>query len=155
MSHSQVLQNVYLFKTMTDQERTKIANILSNETFAPGDEIFTQGEKAFAMYFVKFGSVKINQRTENGEMIQIATLGTGSHFGELAFLDGQARSASSIATERAEILVLSFESLNKLLATEPGIAVKLYKELALFLAGRLRITTTDLSFSREKNLSHF
>jgi hypothetical protein len=34
-------------------------------------------------------------------------------------------------------------------------ALAFYRELSHFLAGRLRMTTNDLNFAREKNLHHF
>jgi hypothetical protein len=42
-----------------------------------------------------------------------------------------------------------------LLEGSPPIASKFYRALARFLSNRLRQTTTDMSFAREKNLRHF
>jgi CRP-like cAMP-binding protein len=87
--------------------------------------------------------------------MEIAMLGTGSHFGEMSFIDGEPRSASAVAVEKTELIVLNYEKLKRCLEARPEAAVKMYRELAHFLAGRLRLTTNDLSYAREKNLSHF
>jgi CRP/FNR family transcriptional regulator len=154
MSRS-LLQNVYLFKTLTPDEMNSVAEIAQNQTFQKGDSIFLRGEPATAMYLIQFGSVKIQQTTKSGDNLDVATLGTGSHFGEMPFVDNEARSATAAAAEACELIVIPYEKLNHLLSKNTAIATKLYRELAKFMCGRLRATTNDLGFAREKNLSHF
>lgn len=155
MSGKNLLQNIYLFKHMDASELETVSGVTEIKTFLPTDEIFTQKDKATALYVIKYGSVNISQKTSSGDNIQVATLGSGSHFGEMGFVDGEPRSATATAIERSDIIVFSYDKLRSMLKEHPQIAVKFYKELAHFLCGRLRITTNDLSFSREKNLSHF
>lgn len=150
-----LLQNVYLFKGLSADQLFTISEVGDLETFNAGDDIFSQSEAARAMYVIKYGSVRIHQKSSNGDKIEVATLGTGSHFGEMAFVDGEVRSASATAIEKSEIVVLDYEKLNGLLQKDLAIATSFYKELAHFLCGRLRITTNDLSYARERNLSHF
>lgn len=152
---TQLLQNVYLFKEMSPAELDKIKSIVKESSYVPGDEIFSQGDDAHSLYVIKFGSVRIQQKSSAGDSIDVATLGTGSHFGEMAFVDGERRSATVTAMERTEILTMDFGDFRKVLEANPAIAVKLYRAFAHFLCGRLRITTNDLSFAREKNLRHF
>jgi CRP/FNR family transcriptional regulator, cyclic AMP receptor protein len=152
---AQLLKNVYLFKELTAPELEKIEQIVKVTSYLPGDEIFAQGDEAHSLYVIKFGSVRIQQKSSNGDAIDVANLGTGSHFGEMAFVDGEKRSATVSAMEQAEIVSLDFDDLTKVLNANPTIAVKLFKALSHFLCGRLRITTNDLSFAREKNLRHF
>lgn len=155
MSQKGVLQNIYLFKTMSQEEMAAIAAIGEAKTLMNGETIFVRGEKATGLYFIKHGQVKIEQSAKNGDSIEVATLGEGSHFGEMAFVDGEPRSATATAADKSELIVISYDKLSGLLNKDLKIAVKLYKELAHFLAGRLRVTTNDLSFVKEKNLSHF
>lgn len=155
MSAKNLLQNIYLFKHMTPMELETVGTATELQSYMPTDEVFSQGDKASALYVIKYGSVKISQKTSSGDQIQVATLASGSHFGEMGFVDGEVRSASATAIERTDILVFKYDKLDKVLKDNPSIAVKFYQQLAHFLCGRLRITTNDLSFSREKNLSHF
>ena len=149
------LQNVYLFKTLTAEEMNAVSEIAANKTFQKGDSVFLRGEPATAMYFIQFGSVKIQQTTKSGDNLDVATLGTGSHFGEMPFVDNEVRSATAVTAESCEMIVIPFEKLNFLLSKNTAIATKLYREMAKFMCGRLRATTNDLGFAREKNLSHF
>ncbi|NJL24025.1 MAG: cyclic nucleotide-binding domain-containing protein [Calothrix sp. SM1_5_4] len=125
------------------------------QPFGGGDTIFYKGEPAKALYLIKSGTIKIQQGTKSGDSVDVATLSAGSHFGEMAFVDGQPRSATAVATERTELIVIPYEKLEAYLKKNTEIAVKFYRELANFLCGRLRVTTNDLSFAKEKNVSHF
>lgn len=150
-----LLKNVYLFKTLTPDEMHAVAEIAQGQTFQKGDSIFLRGEPATGMYLIQFGSVKIQQTTKSGDNLDVATLGTGSHFGEMSFVDNEVRSATAVAAESCEMIVISYDKLNQLLSKNTSIATKFYRELAKFMCGRLRATTNDLGFAREKNLSHF
>jgi CRP/FNR family transcriptional regulator len=155
MADGYVLQDIYLFKGLSADQLASVGEIAKINIYKPTDEIFGQGSKATAAYFIKHGSVRITQSTKDGDRVEVATLGTGSHFGEMSFLDSEARSATATASERTELIEIPFQSLKDLFQAKPLIAVHFYRALATFLAGRLRITTNDLNFARAKNLSHF
>ena len=152
--HLNLLQNVYLFKDLTPNELEAVNAVATVETYNPGDEIFSEGDKAVSLFVIKFGSVKI-RRSGKDDSVDVAQLGTGSHFGEMSFVDGENRSATVTAVERSEIVRIGFDDLRSLFDKQPAMAVKVYRALALFLCGRLRMTTMDLSFAREKNIRHF
>lgn len=151
---AELFKNIYLFKDLSSQELEALSAISSVETFNPGDEIFSEGDQAVSLFVIKFGTVRI-RRTGKDNTIDIAQLGTGAHFGEMAFVDGEPRSATVEAMERSEIVRIDFDKLRTLFENTPAMAVKVYRALAHFLCGRLRVTTMDLSFSREKNIRHF
>lgn len=155
MSTNNLLQNVYLFSELSAAEVEKISAIANLSSYVPGDKIFSQGDEAHSLYVIKYGSVRIQQKSKDGDGVDVAHLATGSHFGEMAFVDGEKRSATVSVIERTEIVSLDFERLRKTMDANQTIAVTFYKSLAHFLCGRLRITTNDLSFAREKNLRHF
>ena len=150
-----LLKNVYLFKTLTEEEINVINEIAEMKTYNAGDIVFTESSPSEAMFVINFGSVRIQQKTKDGDDLEIAVLGTGSHFGEMGFLDQEKRSASAVAIEKSDIISIKYDDLKKALESDVNIAKDFYQSLSNFLIRRLRITTTDLSFSRQKNLSHF
>lgn len=155
MANSQsLLQNVYVFKDLAPKELELVNAVAKVEDHAAGDEIFMEGDSATALYIVKMGTVNVQHSGKN-DRVNVATLGTGSHFGEMAFLDKEKRSASVVATEPSQIIRVDFNDLQKVLDANPAVAVKVYRSMAHFLCGRLRVTTTDLTYAREKNLRHF
>lgn len=155
MVDENILQEVYLFQDLKPDQLTQVGAIATVKTFAGGDDIFSKGEPARALYVIKKGSVRIHHSNGGDHFVEVAILGVGSHFGEMAFVDSETRSASASAIESSEIIIFAYEALRKLLETNQSIAISFYKCLSHFLCGRLRLTTNDLSFSRENNLRHF
>ena len=155
MEKTNLLKKLYLFKDLSEGEIKVIEKATSEKSFGPGDEVFSQGERAKALLIIQSGSVKIHQLADNGDSVEITRLGEGSHFGEMSFLDGEPRSASATALEQVSILFVDYDKLSEIMIEHPGISVHFYRQFAQFLCGRLRVTTKDLSFSRSKILSHF
>ena len=152
---SDILKNVYLFKDMSRDEIDPLLKAVSTVGYAKGDMVFQQDTPADALYIIKFGSVRVLQKGGKGEQVEVSVLGTGSHFGELPLVDGGKRSASVEACEKTELIRIDYKGLQEALMKNAVAAMKFYRALAHFLAGRLRVTTTDLSFAREMNLRHF
>ena len=155
MANTQLLKKLYLFKDLTENELRHVEKIAENKTYAAGEDIFTQKERAKALYLIQFGSVKIHQKVENDDSIEVARLAAGAHFGEMPFIDGEPRSATASAVEKTEIILISYDRLTDLFIQHPAIATHFYRQMSHFLCGRLRATTTDLAFARSQNLSHF
>ncbi len=152
---SALLKNVYLFKDLDQKELAAVSEICKSQSLNSGDSLFIKGEPAQALFLIKFGSIKIQQTTKSGDSLVVSTLGTGSHFGEMPFIDGEVRSASAMAAEPTEIISIPYDKLRAYLNQNRDASVKIYRSIAHFLCGRLRATTTDLNFAREKNLTHF
>lgn len=152
---AELLKTCYLFRDLTAEELKVLQPALEQESFNRTDEVFSQEDPAMALYIIKAGSIRVQQKVSNGDQIEVATLGSGSHFGEMAFIDRERRSATITVMEKTEVLRVDYDKLQSILHHSPQIAVKFYRAMALFLCGRLRITTTDLSFAREMNLRHF
>lgn len=155
MANVNLLKKLYLFKDLNDQELTLVSTAASDKNFLPGEEVFSQGERASAMYLIQSGTIRIHQRSENGDGVEVARLGAGAHFGEMPFLDGETRSATATAIENTAIVAIDYDKLGSIMIDHPGIATHFYRQFATFLCGRLRMTTHDLSFARGQNLSHF
>ena len=68
----------------------------------------------------------------------IASLGTGSIFGEAALVSEVPRTADIIATEDVEALILTREILQRAMEGMPNIMVKVLFNLSMILAERLR-----------------
>ncbi len=155
MENLEILKQFYLFKDLAAPELKVILKAVKLEPHVAGDEIFSQGESARALYIIKKGSIRIQQTTEKGDSVEVARLGKDSHFGEMSFLDGEPRSATATALEASEVVRVDYDKLSEIMIENPGIAAHFYRQFSIFLCGRLRVTTKDLSFSRSKILSHF
>jgi len=149
-----LIHNLYLFKGLKEADLNAIRAIASLQSYRAGDKIFEQGDPAEVFYVIQHGSVSIKQTT--GETtLEVAVLGTGSHFGEMSFLDGERRSATAEAASDSDIIAISYASLHALLDMQPHISIHVHRELARFLCSRLRLTTMDLNYAKSHNISYF
>lgn len=75
---------------------------LERRTFAPGREVFGQGEQGDCAYLLESGSVTIFQHL-NGQRIELGTIKKGEIFGEMAAIDGGLRMATAVAVEQTVV----------------------------------------------------
>jgi CRP/FNR family transcriptional regulator, cyclic AMP receptor protein len=137
-----------------------LANRLRRRRFRRNEVIFHQGDPGDSLHIVASGAVKIVLPSPEGEEAIIATLRPGDFFGELALLDGAARSATATALEPSETMVLPRAVFQELLDSVPGLRDALLFGLAyelrrltghveelhfLDLAGRLAMRLTRLA----------
>ena len=155
MISDSLLQGVYLFTDLNPDERASLARIAEAMTLPAGFPIFRAGDPATALYLIENGSVRLAVTSSGGKTVEVATLGSGSHFGEMALIDGAKRSATAVTLEATSMFRFDYDKVTVLLDQSPATAAKLYRALARFLSNRLRQTTTDMSYAREKNLRHF
>jgi CRP-like cAMP-binding protein len=150
-----LLKSVYLFADLDGGEREAFGEIAEAMTLPAGYTIFATGDPATALFLIQDGTVRIMTSSPEAKTIDIATLGSGSHFGEMALLDGARRSATAQTLEPTRVFRFEYDKIRGLLDREPKIAGEFYRSLARFLSNRLRQTTTDMSYAREKNIRYF
>ncbi len=132
------LRRCALFTRVDDQILGVCAATLRVRRFKKNETIFHQGDPGDSLYIVESGAVKIVLPSPEGEDgAIIATLGRGDFFGELALLDGSPHSATAVAAEPTNALVLQREPFEQLIDTEP----LLRKALFAGLVGELRRLT--------------
>lgn len=104
-----------------------------------GELLFGEGENSRAMYFVKTGMIRIFKK-KGDSSIEIDTVRAGSVLGELAFLDGNPRSASAEALTDCELNEISGPTFSNVLASMPD----WLKILLKTVVGRLRTASTRI-----------
>lgn len=107
-----------------------------------GTTLFHQGDPADGVYLVLRGSVSVVATAREGTRRQrFVSLSPGTLFGEMAMLDGDGRTADAIADTDCELLLLDAKSLQQLAAAHPDVAAALYRNMARYLATRLRVAS--------------
>jgi CRP/FNR family transcriptional regulator, cyclic AMP receptor protein len=118
-----------------------------------GDRIFTQGEDADAVFYLRKGKVKIATTSKQGKEAVVAIIDTGAFFGE-GCLIGQPRRLST-ATSMTEVTVmrLAKTAMVRVLQTEPKFA-ELFTTHLLTRNSRVEEDLVDQLFnSSEKRLA--
>jgi CRP-like cAMP-binding protein len=104
-----------------------------------GELLFAEGENSRAMYFLKNGMIRIFKKKGDSN-IEIDTIHTGQIIGELAFLDGNPRSASGEALTDCELMEISGPTFQEVLMRAPD----WLKILLKTVVGRLRTASTRI-----------
>lgn len=118
------------------------------------DILFEEGDPSASMYFVKKGAIRLFRRKGDGK-IEIDTVRAGQVLGELAFFDGQARSASAEALLATDLIEISKGSLDDALSKIPEWLVTLIKTISSRLrAANNRVRTLE-SLSTEYDVDKY
>ncbi|MBC7386431.1 MAG: cyclic nucleotide-binding domain-containing protein [Cryobacterium sp.] len=104
-----------------------------------GDILFKEGDVSNAMYLIRSGSIRIFKRKGDSQ-IEIDILRSGQILGEMAFLDGNARSASAEAMADTELVEISKSVFDSTMVKVP----EWVKILLKAVVARLRSTTTKV-----------
>ncbi len=132
-----------LFAGLDADARLAVDEIAEVCTIEPGREVFAQGDPADGIYSVVAGSLSV--WICNGDDRQrVATLGVGSTFGEMAFIDGRPRSTTIVADTTVVVKRLTEASLTALEARVPQVRSVLFANLARDLSSRLRDANDEI-----------
>lgn len=104
-----------------------------------GELVFAEGDTSSSMYFVKVGMIRIYKKKGDSD-IEIDTIRAGSILGELAFLDGNPRSASAEALTDCELAEISASIFHSVLVKMPD----WLKILLRTVVSRLRAASTRI-----------
>ena len=126
----EALRRCALFAQVDDQILALCASSLRIRRYRKNETIFHQGDPGDSLYIIESGSVKIVLPSPEGEEgAIIATLARADLFGELALLDGAPHSATAVAIEPTEALVLRRDRFEELVETEPELRKALFAAL--------------------------
>lgn len=126
-----LLRHVPLFSACSDAELRKIARLADETTVGEGEVIVREGDTGRACFVIASGEAAV---TLSGD--ELATLGPGSVFGEMALLDHRPRSATVTALTAMTLLVISPVAFTSMLAEHGTVA----RQVLEGLARRLRRT---------------
>jgi CRP-like cAMP-binding protein len=132
------LANIPLFQELNNRQLKKIASRFTPRTYQPGDAIVTQGKSGFGMFTIISGHAEAVLELADGSKTVVNEFGPADFFGEITMLDGGPRTASVVATEETECLILDRIEVIALMHKDAEMATK----IAVALAKRLRRTTS-------------
>lgn len=131
-----------LFKKLGIDAMKSLVAQMSYLEKKPGDVIVRQGDVGGSLYVIIRGEVAIIRET-HGQRMEVATLGDGEFFGEMALLTDTPRVASVEAVTTVEMFELSRDTLRRLIQEFPQVVPVLIG----FLKDRLLeifVKTSDL-----------
>ncbi|AXJ01799.1 Cyclic nucleotide-binding domain-containing protein [Cyclonatronum proteinivorum] len=143
------IKRVQLFCDLSRRERVKVQRLMHFRVYEEGEYIFHKGQPGAAFYVIRTGHVQIV--TPASPPIILAEVSPGEVIGELAILDETPRSASALTSEKTETLAIFKGDFDAFMLSEPVIAAKIYRRLAIIIGNRLKTTNALLQTQTEKS----
>ncbi len=127
---AEFLGYVPILQRLAPEERRALAALVREQRVPRGGLIVRQGDPGDALYIVRSGMVKVAVVGDDGREVILGTLGPTAHFGELALVDGQPRSAHVLAMEPTALYVLRRDDFRRQVEQMPRVAWALLEEIS-------------------------
>lgn len=119
------LERVELFTDMNCRQAEQIARLLKERQFRKSETVIMEGSGGAAFFLINSGNATVSSKG-----VELATLGPGDYFGEIALIDGRPRSATVTAATDLICYGLTFWEFRPLIERNGTIAWKLLQALA-------------------------
>jgi putative ABC transport system ATP-binding protein len=116
------LRPIELFKTLTPRQLTDVAEKMSKRHYAAGETIIRKGDPGEEFFLVSDGEVEISRADR-----EVASLGPGDFFGEVALISGEPRNATVVAQKAVDVYVLGKTDFQAALAASQSFRDQLYR----------------------------
>ncbi len=123
------LKYVPIFSELDDNTLDQISKLGIRKNFTKDSVVLFEHETGSALFVIVSGKVKVSRVSDDGKEVILTILGESDFFGEMAILDGLARSANVTAMEDSELFIIQRSEFLELLQSHPEIAIALLQEL--------------------------
>ena len=144
-----LLRDHPLFRELPPATLDRIAAYLRRRSVPKGTVIFQKGDPGVGLIGVLSGAVKISVASADGRDIVLNIIREGEVFGEIALLDGRARTADATAMSDCELMTIERREFIPFLRSQPDVTLKLME----ILCSRLRRTSEQVQEVTFLNLS--
>ncbi len=121
----EALSRVPLFADLNRREMEQIARLFKERRFSSGESVAKEGAGGASFFVISSGEATVSVKGK-----ELAKLGPGDYFGEIALIDEGARSATVAATTELVCYGLTLWEFRPLVQQNPAIAWKLLQALA-------------------------
>jgi NTE family protein len=133
----EALRRLPIFADLPPELLRQVADHACRRQVAAGEVICAAGEPGIEFFSIDNGLVRIVASGSQGEE-EVAELGPGEWFGEMALITGEPRSATAIAAVDTMLVVLTRDEFQQLVADLPGLAFALSQVLSRRLRAHLQ-----------------
>lgn len=125
-----LIERVPLFARLEPAQLDALAAATSTRRLAAREELFHKGDVASQVYVVSSGRLKVTSTSSEGNEMVLNLLDAGEVVGELPMLIGGERTATIVALEPSELVVLERREFLRFLREHPESAVTLLAVMA-------------------------
>jgi len=120
-----VLRPLPLFSPLSDEQIETLVGAAKLQVFMEGETLVRQGDHGESLFVIRSGRVRILKSLDGGPATTMATMNPGDFFGEMSLLTGEPRTASILAEDETEVVLVSKEAFAPVLTADAGILVGL------------------------------
>jgi serine/threonine protein phosphatase PrpC/CRP-like cAMP-binding protein len=142
------LARMPLFRPLNERELLRVLEVTTVVAYDQGATVIEKGEKGEEVFIVLSGRLT----AVRGEAV-LAEFGPGDHFGEMALVRSQPRSATVLAAAPSELMRIRRLDFFEILRKEHQLAVKLLWQFLGVLADRLEETSRELGAAKDELLA--
>jgi len=125
-----ILKQTTLFSGCPPEALTDLARVALLQVLQPRSTVFAKGEPGDRLYIIVSGKVRISTTGPDSQQLTLNMLGPGALFGEVALVDGGARTADASAVGAVELLSLSRRDVQDLLMRRPEVGMRMLATLS-------------------------
>jgi CRP/FNR family transcriptional regulator, cyclic AMP receptor protein len=120
-----VLRTVPLFTSVPDEQLRMLATLVTRRSATRSSIVIAAGDATDSLYIILSGRLKVMMSDADGKEVILSMLGPGEFFGEMGLIDDNPRSASVVAVEPCDLLVITRRDFRKCMTdnTEMAMAV--------------------------------
>jgi CRP-like cAMP-binding protein len=137
----QSLTGIPLLSSLGPESAERHARSCFFKDYGPHELIIDADDESTDVRFVIHGRVRVIHRIAVGKEVILGEMSDGDYFGEIAAIDGQARSANVTTLTKARICVMPQRCFLEILEETPKIALEVLRTLA----GRVRTLNLRLA----------
>ena len=141
LSNLDLIRRVSLFSKLTPEQAEALAATVSKKRFKRGEKLVEQGQKTDALYIVLTGRTRVLMTDSKGREVILATLAEGDYVGEMSLIDNAPHSATVVADQQVDVLVLGRDSFLRCL----GENMEMAHSVMRVLVQRLRKASENIS----------
>jgi len=123
------LQMVDVFQDLSETEMEEIVRVTTLSSCRRGKILYMPEDTSEVLFLLKEGRVRLYRISPDGKKLVIATIGPGSIFGEMALIGQGMHNTFAEAIEACALLVMSRDDVERLLATKPMVALRIFEVL--------------------------
>lgn len=123
------LKKVSIFSDLSPKELQLLAANARERTFAAGETVIRQGDTGVGLFVILGGKVRVIQQSGGTER-ELGVYGKDAVLGEMALLDDLPRTATVVASEPTQVLIIPVWDFRAALRENPDIALKLLAVLS-------------------------
>jgi rhodanese-related sulfurtransferase len=129
LENRKILLKSFLFRDSPPEELDKLAQKVQSRIARPNEIIFKEGDPPDAFYIIGSGRVRVFVSHKDRIERELSVRGPGEHFGEVALLAGDTRSANAESLVETQLVVFSKEQFDSLLRDYPDLSRNFVREM--------------------------